>query len=134
MYFCHLSLLEGEQIRELHTTEKFFFHRNQQSTKRIPAPLNFKKKKKKRSGRENSILRSGRVERKPILTLLTTNSTFHSFYSLSWKLLPTLGNSLESNCQESTALVFGEREGARDGEGECKRRRRRGEEMWRHNR
>lgn len=49
------------------------------------------------------------VERKPILTLFTTNSTFHSFYSPSWQLQPTWGNSLESNCQESTALVFWER-------------------------
>lgn len=48
------------------------------------------------------------VERKPMLALFTTNSTFHSFYSLSWQLLPTWGNSLESNCQESTALVFRE--------------------------
>ena len=56
---------------------------------------------------------SHHAERKPILTLFTTNSTFHSFYSLSWQLLPTRGNSLESNCQESTALAF--REGERKG-------------------
>lgn len=63
------------------------------------------------------------VERKPILTLFTTNSTFHSFYSLSWQLLPTRGNSLESNCQESTALVF--RESGRERQRECERKRER---------
>lgn len=63
------------------------------------------------------------VERKPILTLFTTNSTFHSFYSLSWQLLPTRGNSLKSNCQESTALVF--RESGRERQRECERKRER---------
>lgn len=70
------------------------------------------------------------VERKPMLALFTTNSTFHSFYSLSWQLLPTWGNSLESNCQESTALVFRE--------GESETRKQRGgaieEEIWGHDR
>lgn len=71
---------------------------------------------------------SHHAERKPILTLFTTNSTFHSFYSLSWQLLPTRGNSLESNCQESTALAFreGERKSSKERAGE--------EEMRRHNR
>lgn len=91
---------------------------------RIPPRPNTHPKKKRRIFWPSS----HHAERKPILTLFTTNSTFHSFYSLSWQLLPTRGNSLESNCQESTALAF------REGEGKSKRERAGEEEMRRHNR
>lgn len=100
-------LLEEKQISHFSQNVELLLSQKPTITQRIPPRLNKK------------IIfwpSTNHVERKPILTLLTTNSTFHSFYSLSWQLLPTRGNSLKSNCQEPTALVFRERERERDGE------------------
>lgn len=98
-------LLEGNQISVFPKNVELYL--SQKSTKHKESFLDRIKK-------ECSGLSTHHVERKPILTLFTTNSTFHSFYSLSWQLLPTRGNSLESNCQESTALAFRERERERE--------------------
>lgn len=114
-----------KESKEVHFPKmpNYFFHKKSRKYKEIPARLGYKK--------ERRLLwpSTHHVERKPILTLFTTNSTFHSFYSLSWQLLPTRGNSLESNCQESTALVFRERE--RERRREWRKKKKRECELWR---
>lgn len=96
--FCFLWLGEREQTMENTCSSTD----TSKILKKISARLNLKKKKKKSCG--VGLYRGSPSSHSSLQTL-----HFACFIRCHGSYWLTLGNSLESKCQESTALVFGER-------------------------